>query len=53
MFGEDSVPKTPAGDTVTVTVDNKQALVALSTMKVSVFLKPLNFYKHHTSFYYC
>ena len=29
MFGEESVPKALAGDTVTVTVDNKDAMVSL------------------------
>ena len=35
MFGEESVPKVLAGDTITVTVDNKDALVSLKTMMVS------------------
>ena len=29
MFGEESVPKVLAGDTITVTVDNKDAMVSL------------------------
>lgn len=35
MFGEESVPKVLAGDTITVTVDNKDALVSLKTMTVT------------------
>ena len=35
MFGEESVPKALAGDTITVTVDNKDAFVSLNTMKVT------------------
>ena len=35
MFGEESVPKVLAGDTITVTVDNKDAFVFLNTMKVT------------------
>jgi len=35
MFGEESVPKVLASDTIKVTVDNKDAIVSMSTMKVS------------------
>lgn len=35
MFGEESVPKVLAGDTITVSVDNKDAMVSLTTMKVT------------------
>lgn len=35
MFGEESVPKVLAGDTITVTVDNKDAFVSLNTMRVT------------------
>ena len=35
MFGEESVPKVLARDTITVTVDNKDALVSLKTMQVT------------------
>ena len=34
MFGEESVPKALAGDTVTVTVDSKDAVVSLQNMTV-------------------
>ena len=36
MFGEESVPKALAGDTVTVTVDNKDAVVSLQNMTASI-----------------
>jgi len=35
MFGEESVPKVLAGDTIVVSVDNKDAMVSLTTMKVT------------------
>merc|ERR1712156_404797 len=40
MFGEESVPKALAGDTVTVTVDSKDAVVSLQNMTVSCEADP-------------
>lgn len=38
MFGEESVPKIFAGDTIKVTVDNKDAIIWLNNMTVQNWL---------------
>ena len=38
MFGEDSVPKIMSGETIKVTVDNKDAIIWLNNMTVENWL---------------